>query len=157
MMIRTMARGGALPLAAMLLFLGAQPVRAQDSIPAEFRGDWVAEKDKCDAKARFRVAENQVTLINGKDTATYGDIGIAHSFFGPDYSGISVVAMPEINSGNSPFTIYFNVDEKKGVTKLEIYQEIKGPQTAQLKQIQDAASKLAKRFPLNLVLLKKCP
>jgi hypothetical protein len=26
-----------------------------------------------------------MTLINGKDRAVYGDIAIAHSFFGPDY------------------------------------------------------------------------
>lgn len=98
-----------------------------------------------------------MTLINGKDSAPYGDIGIARTFFGPDYQGISVVAMPEIDGGNSPFTVYFSADEKKGVTKLEIYQEIKGPQNAQLEAIQAAAKKLSERFPLNSIPLKKCP
>jgi len=43
-------------------------------------------------------------------------------------------------------------------TKVEIYQEIKGPQNAQVKAIQAAARKLAGRFPaLNLAPLKQCP
>ena len=64
---------------------------------------------------------------------------------------------PEIDSGNPPFTVYFNADEKKGVTKLDIYQEIKGPMNAQVSATQAAAKKLAARFPLNSVPLKKCP
>ncbi len=67
------------------------------------------------------------------------------------------VAMPEIDSGNSPFTVYFNADEKRGVTRVEIYQEIKGPQNSQVKAIQAANKKLAARFPeLNLKPLKHC-
>lgn len=152
-----MRRFTAPALAAAILVLGAHAGVAQEPIPAEFRGDWVAATAKCDAKLRFRAAENQMTLINGKDTASYGDIGIAHSFFGPDYEGISVAVFPEINSGAPPFTVFFNVDEKKGVTKLDIYQEIKGPVSAQVKAIQAAAKKLAQRFPLNSIPLKKCP
>jgi hypothetical protein len=156
MAAETMTRW-ALAVAGAVLLLGTSAGWAQEPIPAEFRGEWVAATAKCDAKVRFRVAESQMTLVNGKDSASYGDIAIAHSFFGPDYQGISLAAFPEINSGNPPFTVFFNADEKKGVTKLDIYQEIKGPVSAQVKSIQAAAKKLAQRFPLNSIPLKKCP
>lgn len=150
----TLAR--TLAAVAAVLALGARCTAAEETMEAELQGDWVAEKATCESPVRFRVAETRMTLINGKDSASYGDIGIARTFFGPDYAGISVAAMPELNSGNSPFTVYFNADEKKGVTKLEIYQEIKGPQNAQLKAIQAAAKKLSERFPLNNIPLKQC-
>jgi hypothetical protein len=142
--------------ALVILVLATSFAVAQDKVPAEFQGDWVPATATCGSPARFRVTESKMTLVNGKDSASYGDIAIAHSFFGPDYQGISVVAMPELNSGNPPFTVYFNADEHKGVTKLEIYQEIKGVQNAQVKAIQATAKKLAERFPLNSVPLKKC-
>jgi hypothetical protein len=141
---------------AAILSLGARHVIAEDQIPVEFRGDWVPAKATCQSPLRFRIAETRMTLVNGKDSASYGDIGITHTYFGPEYQGISFVAIPELNSGNSPFTVFFNADEKKGVTRVDIYQEIKGPMNAQLKAIQQAAKKLAERFPLNSVALKKC-
>lgn len=148
--------GRALSLLALVFLLGPDSARAQ--VAAELRGDWVPATAGCDASQRLRVAESTLTLINGKDTASYGNIGIPTSFFGPEYQGISVVAMPEIDSGNSPFTVYFNADEKKGVTRVEIYVEMKGAMNAQVKAIQDANKKLAGRFPaLNLKPLKQCP
>lgn len=153
----TMILCRAVATATTILVLGAPSAGAGENVPAEFQGDWVAATATCQSPVRFRVAETQMTLVNGKDSATYGDIGIARGFFGPDYQGISVVAMPELNSGNSPFTVFFNADEKKGVTRVDIYEEIKGPMNAQLKAIQAAAKKLAERFPLNSIPLKKCP
>jgi hypothetical protein len=144
-------------LAAAVMALSVQPALA-DAIPAEFRGEWVAASGDCKAAERLQVGDATLTLINGKDSQTYGNVGLPTSFFGPDYTGISVVAMPDVDSGNSPFTVYFNDDEKKGVTRVEIYVEMKGPQNAQVKAIQDAAKKLAGRFPaLNQTPLKKCP
>jgi hypothetical protein len=133
-------------------------VAAHAQLAAEFHGDWVPATGNCEASQRLRVAAGTLTLVNGKDTTSHGNLGIPTSFWGPDYTGISVVAMPEIDSGNPPFTVFFNADEKKGVTRVEIYQEIKGPQNAQLKAIQDANKKLAGRFPaLNQKPLKQCP
>lgn len=144
-----------LPILLALLTLVARGANAQ--IAPELHGDWVPEKSTCDSAQRLRVGDSSMTLINGKDTASYGNIGVPSTFFGPDYTGISVVAMPEIDSGNSPFTVYFNADEKKGVTRVEIYQEMKGPQNAQVKAIQAANKKLAGRFPaLNMKPLKYC-
>jgi hypothetical protein len=142
----------------MLLLAPAAQALAGDAVPAEFRGDWVPASGDCAALQRLKVAESTLTLVNGKDSQSYGGIGIPTTFFGPDYTGISVVAIPEVDGGNAPFTVYFNYDDKKGVTEVEIYVEMKGPQNAQLKAIQDAAKKLAARFPaLNLKPLKKCP
>jgi hypothetical protein len=95
-------------------------------------------------------------LDQWEGTASYRDLGTTATYFGPDYQGISVVLMPELNSGNPRFTVYFNADEKKGVAKLDIYQEIKGSKNAQVLAIEAAAKKLATRFPLNNIPLKKC-
>jgi hypothetical protein len=145
-------------VAALFLgtLVGSFSAAAQDKVPAEFQGDWVAATSDCQAPARFRVTETGMTLVNGKDSASYGDIGITHSFFGPDYQGISFVAIPEFN-GSQPFTVYFNADEKKGVTKLDIYSEIKGTTNPQVLALQAASKKLAARFPLNQIPLERCP
>ena len=129
---------------------------AQDKVPVEFQGDWVPATATCESPARFRVTETQMTLMNGEDTETYGDLGVTYSYFGPDYEGISVVSIPEFNS-TQPFTVFFNADEQKDVTRLDIYQKIEGPPNPQLDAIQAAAKKLSERFPLNRIPLKKCP
>ena len=156
MMSTTMTLCRALATATTILVLATQYAVAEDKVPAEFQGDWVPATATCQSPVRFRVTETRMTLVNGKDSTSYGDIAITYSYFGPDYQGISVVSMPEFNSGNAPFTVFFNADEHKGVTKLDIYQEIKGPTNAQVRAIQAAAKKLSERFPLNRVPLKKC-
>ncbi len=128
-----------------------------DQVPAAFRGDWVAAASPCSSRVRFRAAAETVTLINGADRATYGDLAIARTFFGPDYVGISVVLMPEFNSGNSPFTVYFNADEKRGVTKLDIFFAMDARNNPVLQTLQDASRALAARFPLNDTPLRRCP
>jgi hypothetical protein len=124
-------------------------------IPAEFRGDWVPRTATCESAVRFRVTETELILVNGKDSQAWGNVGVPTSFFGPDYKGISAVALPDFDK-DQPFTVYFNADEKRGVTIVEIYSEMKGPMNAQVAAIQAAAKKLAARFPLNKVPLKKC-
>jgi hypothetical protein len=142
-------------LAASVLFAGASLV-ARDTIPSEFRGDWVPQKAECTSAVKLRVAEETLTLMNGADSQSWGNVGVPTSFFGPDYQGISAVALPDFDA-SQPFTVYFNVDEKKGVTKVSIYSEMKGPMNPQVAKIQAAAKKLASRFPLNDLPLKKCP
>jgi hypothetical protein len=130
---------------------------AQDKVPAEFQGDWVPATGACTSQVRFRVTESSMTLINGKDTATYGNLGTTATYFGNEYNGISVVFLPELNGGDPPFTVFFNADEKKGVTKVDIYTEMPGPMNAPGRALQAAAKKLATRFPVNKIALKKCP
>jgi hypothetical protein len=145
-------------IVTLVAALAAQPL-AQESLPPEFRGNWVAAAGSCTARVRFVVGERRVTLVNGEDREAYGDIAIAYSFFGRDYEGLSVVAIPEFSSNNAPFTIIFNADEVKGRTVLDMHQEIKvdGPRNPRLESIQAASRKLAARFPLNRIALKKCP
>lgn len=142
-------------LAALMVAVGG--LLAQDKVPAQFQGDWVPATGGCDSAVRFRVAESKMILINGADKAEYGDLGTTASYFGDSYQGISVVFLPELNGGNPPFTVFFNADEKKGVTKVDIYTYMPGPLNAPGKITQAAAKKLAMRFPLNKTPLKKCP
>lgn len=132
---------------------------AEDIVAPEFRGDWVPATATCSSDLRLRVTGSSLTLINGKDSATYGDLGIAVSYFGPDYSGISVVVMPDMSKDEHPFSVFFNADEQKGVTTVSIDQgdEVKGPAAAYYNPVIRAARQLAKRFPLEPGPLKKCP
>jgi hypothetical protein len=143
--------------AVVALMTVAVGLQAQDKVPAQFQGDWVPATAGCDSAVRFRVTESRMTLINGADKAEYGDLGTTATYFGNEYQGISVVFLPELNSNNPPFTAFFNADEKKGVTKVDIYTPMPGPLNAPGKALQAAAKKLATRFPVNKIPLKKCP
>jgi len=144
-------------IAALWTALGAQDACAQ--IPGEFHGTWVPATAACDSATKLEVAVDKLTLVNGADKESFGDIGIPASFFGPEYSGISVVAVPGINGPTQPFTLFFNADEKKGETRIDIYQDMGDTSgNPQLDAVQTAAKKLADRFPaLNRTTLKKCP
>ena len=144
-----------LAIALAALVLGAAPAAAQSTIPAEFQGDWVLQTASCQAALRFRVAPATLTLVNGADTQTWGNVGVPASFFGPDYRGISVVALPDFDT-TQPFTVYFNADEKKGVTRVEIFVEMQGRLNPQVAALQAAARRLALRFPLNNLPLRRC-
>jgi hypothetical protein len=152
--VRTVVQGLTRLGIGMVLVSGA-PLVAQTPIPAEFRGDWVPQTADCKSPVRFRVAESTLTLMNGADSQTWKDVAIPTSFFGPDYQGISVVAIPDFE-GSQPFFVYFNVDEKKGVTRVEIYKEMKGKLNPAVAKLQADAKKLATRFPLNDLPLKHC-
>ena len=132
-------------------------VAAQKTVPAEYRGRWVAAKGACESPAAMVVAADRVTLINGKDTETLGDIEMAGpGWFPPDYRGIMAVLQTEF-SGQQPAIITFNLGEKKGVGQAEF-----SPVTLRPNAPVDAYNarilklNLAKRFPLDKVPLKKC-
>jgi hypothetical protein len=140
---------------AGLVALGPRPAIAQDPMPPEFQGDWVAATATCQAPARFRVTESRFTLINGRDSQEYGDLEIASGYFGPEYNGIQQVAIAEFN-GDQPFRATFNAGEKKNAVVLEIYTEMQGVTNPTVLAIQAKAKRLSQRFPLNNVVLKKC-
>jgi hypothetical protein len=142
--------------AALCAGSSAGAVVLQSELPAQFRGDWVPQTADCAGPVRFRVAEKTLTLVNGKDAQTWNNVALPTSYFGPDYRGISVVAIPDFDN-SQPFLVYFNADEKKGVTKVEIYVEMKGNTNPEVARIQAAAKRLATRFPLNNMPLRKCP
>jgi hypothetical protein len=128
---------------------------AQTPVPAQFRGDWVAQTATCESAVRLRVAATTMTLMNGKDSQTWGDVALPSGYFGPDYNGISVVAIADFE-GSQPFTVFFNADEKKGVTRVDIYMDMGGNLNPALAKLQAASKALATRFPLNMVPLKQC-
>ena len=147
----------AMTLVALVVGFLTGTVTAQSTVPSQFNGDWVPQKATCEsAPARLRVAGGNLTLINGKDMQTYGGLGVPTSYFGPDYRGISVVAIADFE-GAQPFTVYFNADEKKGVTRVEIYVPMPASTNPQIAKTQAAAKALATRFPINNVPLKQCP
>ena len=86
---------------------------------------------------------------------TWGNLWLPASFFGPSYAGIVSVALPDFDA-DQPFTVFFNADERSGVTMVNIYREIQNPPNARVAAIQAAAKALASRFPLNDLPLKKC-
>lgn len=145
--------------AALLLALAVAPAGAvSEPMSPDVVGDWVPAASGCDAAQRLRVESAKMTLMNGSDRQSWGNFETALSFFGPEYQGISTVVMPDFDSGDPPFTVYFNADEKKGVTKVEIYVPMQGNTNPQVAAIQAKHEKLAKRFPgLNMTSLKKCP
>lgn len=131
---------------------------AQTAVPAEFQGTWVPSKAACDSPVRVLVATDQLTLVNGKDTQTLSGISMAGpGYFPPDYRGISEVLITEF-SGHQPVTAIFNLGEKKGAAHVEFNPVIQGKPTARLQAYNARISKLnlAKRFPLDKVLLKMC-
>jgi hypothetical protein len=135
------------------------PALAAAQDPAEFLGDWVAAQATCDAPVRFRVEAAKLTLANGADIQSFGDVEMAGpAYWGPDYKGgIEAVAFAEF-SGDQPVIATFNPSEKKGVAQLEFGQPTPGP-GAVLAALNARYQRLnlAKRFPIHKVPLKKCP
>jgi hypothetical protein len=124
--------------------------------PDALRGDWVPASAKCDSSLRFRVAADTFELVNGTDRQSYGDLEWPSGYFGPDYQGIGVVAIPEFE-GKQPFTVFFNDGEKKGTAKLQILVGEEAPNNPSYNELVRTAKKLNTRFPLDSVTLKKCP
>jgi hypothetical protein len=134
----------------------AQPAAAQ--IPAEFTGDWVPASAMCSSPARIRVEAAKITLVNGTDSESFGGIEMAGpGYFGPDYRGISAVAIAELDK-DAPVQVVFNYNEKKGVAQADMASPIAGNVNAIGKALNARLAKLnlVKRFPLNQVPLKKC-
>jgi hypothetical protein len=120
---------------------------------------WVTSKGTCDSPVRMLVSADRLTLVNGKDSEALGGIEMAGSgYFAPDYRGIMAVLITEF-SGDQPVTATFNLREKKGAAQVDFSPVAPGTLTAQGKAYNAHVSKLnlAKRFPLDKVLLKKCP
>lgn len=79
-------------------------------------------------------------LLNGDKSKSFGDLDMCYSCEGgAKYNGRVVWLMPESHKNITPFTVRFNADEKRGITKLDI-------QEADLKR----------QFPLHDVALKRC-
>jgi len=141
---------------AAALLLGCVSITwAGEPTPAELRGDWVPLKATCESALRFRVAADTFELQNGADRQSYGGIGWPSEYFGPNYQGIAVVAIPEFE-GSQPFTVFFNDGEKKGTAKLQILVGEESPNNAAYNALVRTGKKLNARFPLDGIVLKRC-
>ena len=156
---RGFRRTGAILLwIALSVAASASGAAAVSAVPAEFQGTWVPSKAACESPVRVLVAADRLTLANGKDSEALGGIEMAGpGYFAPDYRGIMAVLITEF-SGHQPVIATFNLGEKKGAAQVEFAPVMPGTGTAQLKAYNARISKLnlAKRFPLNKVLLKRC-
>jgi len=131
---------------------------ALSAVPTEFQGTWVPSRATCESPVRVLVAAEALTLVNGKDSVAIGGIEMAGpGYFPPGYRGIMAVLITEF-SGQQPVTATFNLAEKKGVAQVEFAPVMPGKSNAQLNAYNARISKLnlARRFPLNKELLKKC-
>jgi len=139
-----LAPAGVAPIRAvgvvlLALLAHAGVAGAQDPVPDDQVGEWVPAKGGCDSPLRLILVGNQAALVNGKDRVSHGNLGVTHSYFGQSYQGISYVLMPDYDK-SQPYIVYFNANEKKGQTTVDI---------------SDAS--LKKRFPLEKMVLKRCP
>jgi hypothetical protein len=126
-------------LAVLALLLSPLLAAAQtDAVPADQLGVWVPAKADCKSALRLELAPKQMTLVNGKDRVSHGNVGMSYSYFGNSYQGITFAAMPDWDK-SQPYVVLLNADEKKGRAKINF---------------SDAG--LKKRFPLEDVALKRC-
>ena len=109
-----------------------------DAIPADQLGSWVPAKSDCKSPLKLELAPKTMTLVNGKDRVSQGNVGLTYSYFGNSYQGIQFAAMADWDK-TQPLTVIFNAGEKKGRAQL---------------LIDNAA--LKKRFPLDKAMLKRC-
>jgi hypothetical protein len=133
---RPLAAGLAVLASALIPLVAAAQT---DAIPADQLGVWVPEKKDCKSPLRVELAPKQITLVNGTDRASQGNVGLTYSYVGASYQGISFVVMADWDK-KQPYLLTFNEGEKKGRTKVSF---------------TDAG--LKKRFPLEQVALKRCP
>jgi hypothetical protein len=144
--------------AVCCLVAGLSASAGRNPVPATFQGAWVPAKAACDSPVRVQIAADQVTLVQGNDREALGDIEMAGpGFWGRDYRGIMAVLLTEFG-GQQPATITFNVGEKLGAAQIEFSPVLKGNANAQMKAYNARITKLklAKRFALDKVVLKRC-
>jgi hypothetical protein len=74
---------------------------------------------------------------------------------GPAYRGIARVAVPEFESMNSPFTVFFNWDEHWGAARVDIPHGPDIPGNDAYNRIVAAGRALSARFPFGETGLRK--
>jgi hypothetical protein len=131
---------------------------AAAAVPATFQGAWVPAKAACDSPLRLLVGADRLTLENRGERESLGGLEMAGSgYFPPGYSGIMAVLITEFE-GQQPATMTFNVNEKKGVARIEFAPPMPGKTTPQLTayNARIATLALARRFPIDKAALKRC-
>jgi hypothetical protein len=127
-------------IALSLLAYGSTLAMTGDSIAEPFRGSWVPAKASCESPLRLVVDAQAVAFVNGTQRAEFRKLEQCFSCMGRDVQDMTLLSTEAM--GDSPFTITLD-GRKKGKPAL----------SADLGNDR----KLAARFPLHNVPLKKCP
>lgn len=151
----SLGSGARLFVGAWLVLAG--PVAGQVTMAPEVQGEWVRADGSCEDAARLVVGADQLTLANGEYVEVFGDLGIAHSFFGPDYQGISTVVVPEASGNEPPFLLFLNADEEPGVARVDIYSAPPGTVNPAYREILEAARRRSESFSIDHEPLRLCP
>jgi len=111
-----------------------------DIVAEAFRGSWVPARASCDSPLRLVLDAQAVAFVNGTQRAEFRKLEQCFSCMGRDVQDMTLLSTEAM--GDSPFTITLD-GRKKGKPAL----------SADLGNDR----KLAARFPLHNVPLKKCP
>ena len=156
--VATVHAHGRLFLALLLSLPQLAFAAAAGPVPREHQGTWVPSAAACESTVRVQLSSDTLTLVNGKDSQPLRGIEMAGpGYFPPGYRGIMAVLITEFD-GHQPVTVLFNTGEKKGAAQLEFAPVQPRSGNPQLNAYNAHISKLAlaKRFPLDKVMLKKC-
>jgi hypothetical protein len=111
-----------------------------DSVATPFRGTWVPAKASCESPLRLVIDANVVTFVNGAQRAEFRKLDQCFSCMGREVSDMTLLSTDAM--GDSPFMITLDGRKKsKPAVSADLGND----------------KKLAARFPLGNVALKKCP
>lgn len=111
-----------------------------DSVAEPFRGSWVPAKASCGSPLRLVIEANAVTFVNAEQRAEFRKLDQCFSCMGRDVTDMTLLSTEAM--GDSPFMITLDGRRKaRPAIGVDLGND----------------RKLAARFPLHNVALKKCP
>ena len=111
-----------------------------ESVAVPFRGAWVPAKASCESPLKVVIDANVVTFVNAADRAEFRKLDQCFTCMGRDVKDVTLLSTDAM--GDSPFMITLDGTRKgKPAVGVDLGND----------------KKLAARFPLGNVALKKCP
>ena len=111
-----------------------------DSVAEPFQGSWVPAKASCGSPLRLVIEANAVTFVNAEQRAEFRKLDQCFSCMGRDVTDMTLLSTEAM--GDSPFMITLDGRRKaRPAIGVDLGND----------------RKLAARFPLHNVALKKCP
>jgi hypothetical protein len=127
-------------LAAAALACASAVAMTGDNVAEPFRGSWVPAKAACDSALRIVIEPKAVTFVNGAQRAEFRKLEQCFSCMGRDVQDMTLLSTDAL--GDSPFMITLDGRKKaKPAIGVDLGND----------------KKLAARFPLHDVAMKKCP
>jgi hypothetical protein len=111
-----------------------------DSVAEPFRGSWVPAKTTCDSPLKLVIGPQSVAFVNGAQRAEFRKLEQCFSCMGRDVQDMTLLSTDAM--GDSPFMLTLDGRKKaRPAIGVDLGND----------------KKLAARFPLHNVALKKCP